>query len=387
MIVYIKASNLEKMKAINNKDFNDFLKSHDIAKAVEKSLKEGENVLHEVITEDECSDEFLENITSSDYFQKQHDSLNEAYKRRDIRGFMNKLDAKKSFKRRRILILTFVSTSVAAAVLFFVFNILTPKSQKIEESIPVLAKNERPITVPTLIMQDSVIQLPENKIVAESEVIVPEIDQIENLRLVVPKGYTYTIQLSDSSVVTLNASSELIYPSQFSDGKREVELKGEAYFNVAKGASPFIIKAENTSIRVYGTQFNVNSYNKENIQTVLIHGSVGVSIEGVERMMKPNHMMTVNSKGECKLTQVEASNYISWMKGEIVNNNESLTNFLDKIGKWYGVEFLYTDDVKGVIISAEIKNSRPLDEIIKSIEIISNVKIIKLKNSQYMVGK
>ena len=89
-------------------------------------------------------------------------------------------------------------------------------------------------------------------------------------RLLIPHGRIYTVVLSDSTIVTLNAESELIFPNNFGD-VREVSLKGEAYFQVAKTGSPFIVHADNINIRVLGTKFNISNYpNERNIKTTLV---------------------------------------------------------------------------------------------------------------------
>ena len=62
-------------------------------------------------------------------------------------------------------------------------------------------------------------------------------------RVVIPKGYTYRVELADGSRVTLNAGSELRYPVEFRDSLREVEFRGEGYFEVAKDAAPFVVRA------------------------------------------------------------------------------------------------------------------------------------------------
>ncbi len=88
--------------------------------------------------------------------------------------------------------------------------------------------------------------------------------------LTTPRGGQYNLVLPDGSRVWLNAASSLRYPVVFAKDRREVEIKGEAYFEVAAQMSggvrvPFVvkIKAENgshkSSVEVLGTHFNVNA--------------------------------------------------------------------------------------------------------------------------------
>lgn len=99
--------------------------------------------------------------------------------------------------------------------------------------------------------------------------------------LFVPKGSDHRLVLSDNTVVWLNAESSLTYPAVFKGSERRVELRGEAYFEVAKDAAhPFIVKAGGVDVTVTGTTFSVRAYGNEPVvRTVLESGSVSVSAE------------------------------------------------------------------------------------------------------------
>ena len=94
-----------------------------------------------------------------------------------------------------------------------------------------------------------------------------------------PKGGKYQIVLPDGSKVWLNSVSSLHFPATFSGKIRNVELTGEAYFDIAKNPDmPFVVKTKDMNIQVTGTQFNVMAYQDENISaTTLVEGSVNVS--------------------------------------------------------------------------------------------------------------
>lgn len=105
----------------------------------------------------------------------------------------------------------------------------------------------------------------ETDVVAKEEVVYNKID--------IPRGGEYKLRLSDGSLVHLNAMSSLRYPVHFSGDAREVELTGEAFFEVSKSGSPFIVKTKGIDVRVLGTTFNVSAYPDDHcIQTTLVTG-------------------------------------------------------------------------------------------------------------------
>ena len=72
--------------------------------------------------------------------------------------------------------------------------------------------------------------------------------------ITVPAGQRAQITLADGTRVWLNAKSTLTYASNFGRNERNVELDGEAYFEVAKNKKlPFYVHTEMNKVRVVGT--------------------------------------------------------------------------------------------------------------------------------------
>ena len=91
------------------------------------------------------------------------------------------------------------------------------------------------------------------------------------------------ITLPDQTKVTLNRYSSLTYPDRFKEDRREVQLQGEAYFEVEKDARhPFVVKADPVEVEVLGTHFNVEAYPGDaEVKTTLLEGSVAVNAPAV----------------------------------------------------------------------------------------------------------
>lgn len=90
--------------------------------------------------------------------------------------------------------------------------------------------------------------------------------------------------LSDGTKVHLNSMSSLRFPVAFTADKREVELQGEAYFEVSKTGQPFIVNVNGMQVEVLGTTFNISAYPNEEYQTTLVTGSVRSVLKRVKAL-------------------------------------------------------------------------------------------------------
>lgn len=167
-----------------------------------------------------------------------------------------------------------------------------------------------------------------------------------------PRGGEYTVVLSDGTKVYLNAASELKYPVQFDSKKRQVHLSGEAYFEVARDTNrPFYVVTDAVRVKVYGTEFNVNTYGIGGTQTTLVSGKVGIrgKSSGQEYMMEPLQLAEFDVNGEFKgIRNVNAGTYTAWKEGFFVFENEGLEDILNRLSRWYDVDVFYgSEKVKG----------------------------------------
>src|SRR5258708_3889996 len=113
-------------------------------------------------------------------------------------------------------------------------------------------------------------------------------------------GSKSKIQLPDGTQVWLNGGSRITYDESFRGPDREVQLCGEAYFDVAKDKNhPFIIHASSIDVKVLGTSLNIRSYqNEKNTEAVLIHGSIEVTLHNnpdKKIVLQPNEKLVVQN--------------------------------------------------------------------------------------------
>ncbi|MBU2946811.1 FecR family protein [Zobellia uliginosa] len=162
--------------------------------------------------------------------------------------------------------------------------------------------------------------------------------------IIIPKGKTFELLLSDGTLVHLNADTSLKYPVSFVKGQeRKVFLKGEAYFEVAKDPNhQFTVVAQNMDVKVLGTHFNVSCYANEEAYTVLAEGSVAINDNRSEQI---NHEPSILVPGQkvamqkdaLVISEVNLDDYLNWREGDLTFNNEPFEAIVKKIERRYGV--------------------------------------------------
>ena len=235
-------------------------------------------------------------------------------------------------------------------------------------------------------IHESNIRVEENHIVYDS--VVNNTREIEYNTLVIPAGYTYNVTLADGTRVTLNAGSRLKYPVEFIGDKREVELSGEAYFDVTKSGKPFEVSVSDSKIRVYGTQFNVKTSRENTVETVLVEGKIGFRAPGREEVkVVPGEQVSYNAaSGNVDVRQVDTRYATAWMDGVFKYQDKKLNLVLEDISAWYGIEFELQTDITMIEVTMNLNKKTPIEEVISFIELMANCKFIK-ERGHYIVKK
>ena len=159
-----------------------------------------------------------------------------------------------------------------------------------------------------------------------------------------PMGAKSKIVLPDSSIVWLNSGSTLSYPQQFGKN-RPVTLVGEAYLEVAKNETPFLVSTQYGDVKVKGTSFNVKAYTDDNaFETTLEEGVVAFKVKNTENevTLQPGEQIEKTATGFI-VKQVETKYYTSWKDGKLLFNKEPFPDFIKKLERWYNVKIEYSD--------------------------------------------
>ena len=203
-------------------------------------------------------------------------------------------------------------------------------------------------------------------------------------RLLVPQGQTYKLALADGTNVMLNAESELTFPSEFDTDRREVFLKGEAFFQVTHNEkAPFIVHTDQLDVQVLGTTFNVSGYNNENmLKVTLVEGSIRIHQQGDSVKIRPNEQYNYNKNPREKRVQtVDTELFTSWVNDEYIFKDTTLDEIFNRINHWYMFDVTYeSPSLKEKRFFLTIGRDASLDQIIQIINSTEEVCIEKKDN-------
>jgi transmembrane sensor len=237
------------------------------------------------------------------------------------------------------------------------------------------------------------------------------------------KGSKTNIRLPDGTQVWLNADSKITYPDNFRGATREVQLTGEAFFDVVPSTSlrtgqkqPFVIHTQTVDIKVLGTAFNVRSYpGEKNTETSLIRGLVEVTLvhrpdkkiilRPNEKLSVDNTMLTGHSTQEPshspelpvaglpgikleKITLLSADSSAmatAWVNNKLVFDNEPFEQVAFKIERWYNVNMVIRDEALKSLRFSAVFEKESLQEVMEALRMTTGRFAYRINNEQVTV--
>jgi transmembrane sensor len=176
------------------------------------------------------------------------------------------------------------------------------------------------------------------------------------VRVESPVAQSLETLLPDQSEVILNAGSRLSYSEKKWEAERKVELSGEAFFRVEKGAL-FTVETDLGTVRVLGTQFNVYAW-KDQFRVVCTEGSVAVTHRDVQETLRAGE--AVKLIGERQL-QKEAGQDPAWIRGEFSFDNEPLWMVVDEVERQFGLQVRIDPGLANEAITTQFVRGDPTD--------------------------
>ena len=219
----------------------------------------------------------------------------------------------------------------------------------------------------------------------DSKATATEAEQYNIIK--VPRYGEYSVTLSDGTRIKLNAESELRYPIAFSGEQREVYLMGEAYMEVAKNQQPFILHTYNTQIKVYGTSFDVNSYNPNDIRIVLVEGKIGIHhSETEEVILHPNQLARITEKeGVIVKKDINVNYYIAWQEGYFAFEEDRLEDIMTTLSRWYQMDVIFENSqAKEIRFTASMRKEENINKLLNQFELTRTVSFNIIENQIFI---
>jgi ferric-dicitrate binding protein FerR (iron transport regulator) len=198
-----------------------------------------------------------------------------------------------------------------------------------------------------------------------------------------PRGSkVISLTLSDGTKVWLNSESSLRYPASFASASvRQVEITGEAYFEVAHNAKqPFKVHLPNGSIvEDIGTSFNINAYpDEEATRTTLIEGAVKISAQSADKNLR-NQREKILKPGEQSVqirnisvirvqNDVDLDEVLAWKNGQFSFNRTNIVSIMKQVERWYDVQVVFADNIKEMDFTGGIARTENVSQVLKMLE-------------------
>lgn len=181
-------------------------------------------------------------------------------------------------------------------------------------------------------------------------------------------GGKSVVALPDGSQVWLHTRTSLAYATNFDSKDRQVDITGEAYFDIAHNKKkPFVVQTEGMKIVVHGTKFNVESFpESENTFVSLIEGSVSLETNREKRLLTPGETATFNKKSHAlRIEKGDVEFSRSWADSQIMFNKKPLGYVCRFLSKWYNVNIDLEPELTDKYMYTFTLRNEPLEEILR----------------------
>lgn len=312
------------------------------------------------------------------------------YDKERVRGEIMRAKARKQKARRRKSLIRYTAAvAIVLAVASVSFKLFISGGSGMEGKNNVLITEYMPVMArPVLTLSDgteveisaseSIVHEADNTILAIDNKDIKLLSSSEDREapivytiLNIPVGADiYVVNLEDGTRVWLNSGSSLTFPTRFDGENREVNLSGEAYFEVAHDKNKrFLVHCDGHTITVLGTSFNISAYdNDPDIRTTLLSGSVMVNAgSGHIRLMPEQQSIYTRSDNALKVREVHAYFCTAWKDGYFVFIDEPVDKICMQFSRWYGLEFDVKDDVASKRFSGMLQRYDTFNNIAKLI--------------------
>lgn len=221
---------------------------------------------------------------------------------------------------------------------------------------------------------------------------ITESDTLKYNVLEVPRGGMFQLKLSDGTNIWLNSETTLVYPEVFAEGKREIILIGEAFFDVARDEqNPFVVKTDLGDITVLGTSFNIKRYPDEPAMlATLVSGSIRFENKIVpDEILTPGYQLKFDPiSGISESYPVKTQLYTGWKDHEFQFEQASLEDIMRTLARWYDVEVIFeAEQYKKMIFTGNLDKYTNITTFFRLFEAGSDVRFSVKDKTVYVCRK
>lgn len=189
-----------------------------------------------------------------------------------------------------------------------------------------------------------------------------------DVTLSTPRGSNYSIVLPDGTRVHLNSQTTITFPDRFDKDSRDVQLAGEAFFEVAPDATrPLRVHVGDVTVTALGTEFNVDATG-EGVNAALLSGVVEVSNAQASLRLAPGQLCEASGDNLIK-READVHSIASWRAGRVRFVGWTMERIAQKMALWYDFDLRYDDPAIATMrFSGTIDKQRPLNELLELLQ-------------------
>lgn len=190
--------------------------------------------------------------------------------------------------------------------------------------------------------------------------------------LTTPPGQRASLRLPDGSRVILGVASTLRHYSDFGTGKREVELEGEAYFDVAHTDenTGFVVRARDLVAEDIGTEFIVRAYPEDSTPEVIVRDGrvalrqAGTHASEASHVLLAGQLGRLTPDGRAQVEQADTSAFFAWTQGWLVFDSLPFRAAIPRLNRWYDIDIRLADTALGALpLTATFRNQPTVEAL------------------------
>ncbi|WP_161964248.1 FecR family protein [Chitinophaga flava] len=195
------------------------------------------------------------------------------------------------------------------------------------------------------------------------------------------------VTLADGSLVILNPHSVLKVPTSYNQKQRNLQLEGEALFEVAKAEDkPFVVSAGNIHVQALGTAFKLRAYHFDKEAAVkLVEGKVRVAQEtAVAELLPGEQLITGRNHARFNKNRFDLEREKAWRSGRLVFHNASPADIAATLEYWYGINIKVITRKNKPIRFNGVFNNKPLQEVLTAVCFVNGLESVTKNDTLFV---